>query len=77
MCDNDKSRTFVDCVLSGDARDTDIDDFIDQWTASRNGGSLASFLGFTDKEYALWVEEPEALQRILNAKGPRAISRAE
>lgn len=27
--------------------------------------SLAAFLGFTEDEYALWVEQPEALKSIL------------
>ena len=68
MCDNIQKQTFVDCVLSGQALVTDIDDFVDQWAESKKDGSLAAFLGLTDAEYALWVEHPESLPRILSSK---------
>ena len=45
--------------------DTEIDDFVEQWHQTTTSETLASFLGFTDDEYAIWVEQPEALGSIL------------
>jgi hypothetical protein len=56
---------FIEQVLQGDVLDTEIDDFVEQWHQAEAGQSLAEFLGLTDDEYALWVEQPEALRSIL------------
>jgi hypothetical protein len=56
---------FIEQVLEGDVLHTEIDDFVEQWHRIETGESLAEFLGFTDDEYALWVEQPEALRSIL------------
>ena len=60
-------RTFLDLVLTGDARQDDIDDFVDRWHDGDASCSLAEFLGMSDDEYALWVEKPAALRLILQA----------
>ena len=52
-------------VLAGDILDTEIDDFVQQWHEGQTTEGLAEFLGFSDEEYALWVEQPEALRSIL------------
>jgi hypothetical protein len=59
------SMNFVEQVMEGDVLDTEIDDFVEQWHQSKSDESLAEFLGFTDEEFALWVEQPEALRSIL------------
>ena len=56
---------FIEKVLEGDLLHTEIDDFVEQWHRAETDESLAEFLGFTDEEYALWVEQPEALRSIL------------
>lgn len=56
---------FMEKVLAGDVLDREIDDFVEQWHKSQTTQSLAEFLGFTDEEYALWVEQPESLRSIL------------
>ena len=56
---------FIEQVLLGDVLHTEIDDFVEQWHETETGETLAEFLGFTDDEYALWVEQPEALRSIL------------
>lgn len=63
--DINENMSFIEKVLAGDALDTEIDDYVEQW--HQNGGdlSLAEFLGLTDEEYALWVEQPESLRSIL------------
>ena len=60
-------QTFLDLVLAGDARQDDIDDFVDQWHDGDLSCSLAAFLGMSDDEYALWVEKPSSLHLILQA----------
>jgi hypothetical protein len=62
---NNNSKKFVDLVLEGDAFDTEIDDFVEQWHEGKSRLSLSEFLGFTKQEYALWVEQPESLRSIL------------
>ena len=60
MSSNKRMRqSFIDAVLAGDAVPADIDDFIDAWHASLEDIGLAEFLGMTDEEYALWVEQPD------------------
>jgi len=56
---------FIEQVLEGEVLETEIDDFVEQWHESNNKETLAEFLGFTEDEYALWVEQPEALRNIL------------
>ena len=68
MPTKEKEPTFVEYVLAGDALDTDIDNFVDKWQQTEDERSLASFLGFSESEYALWVEQPASLRIILHSK---------
>ena len=61
------SKSFVQSCLSGEARPDEIDHFVDQWHESNAACSLAEYLGFSDEEYAEWVETPERLSVILFA----------
>lgn len=63
-------KTFVEKCLGGEALLDDIDDYIDRWHEGKGDpdASLAAFLGFTDEEYKLWAEKPNALAFILNAR---------
>jgi len=56
---------FIEKVLEGEVLDTEIDDHVEQWHNGKSSQSLADFLGLTDDEYALWVEQPDALRSIL------------
>jgi len=65
--------TFVDACLAGDAFEHDVDQWVAQWHDAAPTSSVASitlddFLGMTDQEYALWVEQPSALRFILAAR---------
>lgn len=62
---NNNCRAFVESVLEGDVFVTEIDDFVEEWHKGNSDLSLAEFLGFTDEEYALWVEQPQAIRSIL------------
>ena len=56
---------FVDKALTGQALNTEIDEYVEQWHKSCTKETLAEFLGFTPEEYAFWVEKPESLDLIL------------
>ena len=63
-----RQETFVEQCLTGRAVASDIDDFVDQWHSGRGAGSLRTHLGFTEEEYALWVELPRSLSIIVFAR---------
>jgi hypothetical protein len=65
---SEPETTFVEKCLSGEAVADEIDDYIDQWHEECGTGELYEFLGFTQEEYALWVDRPEALGQILDAR---------
>ena len=57
---------FIEQVLEGEVLETEIDDFVEAWHRGEGANeTLAQFLGFTDNEYALWVEQPETLRSII------------
>ncbi len=68
---SEHEKTFVDLCFEGQADPKDIDQYVELWHKSDDGRSLAEFLGFSDEEYALWVEKPRALRHILSAKKNR------
>lgn len=43
----------------------DIDDFIYEWHAGNYDCSLHEFLGMSEQQYALWVENPRLENHIL------------
>ena len=61
-------RTFLEMVLSGDAKSEDVDDFVDRWHEGRDARTLAEAMGMSDDEYALWVEKSDALALIIEAR---------
>ena len=61
-------QTFVELVFAGDATEADLDEFIERWHESDDGRPIHKYLGFSRDEYALWVEQPEALKFILFSK---------
>jgi len=63
-----KNATFIELAAGGEVLLEEIDDFIDEWHDSEGKQSLASFLGMTDDEYALWAVEPDTLPFIVRAR---------
>ena len=60
--------TFIHMALAGEVEMDEIDDFVDAWHDSvADDGSLATFLGMTEEEYAAWVVNPDALPHIISA----------
>jgi hypothetical protein len=66
----DKNKTFIDKVLSGEAKVEDVDDAIDEWHNSDDSRTLADFLGIPDEweytEFLLYAEE--GLKKIINRR---------
>lgn len=62
------SVTFVDQWIQGEVPSEAIEDFVAAWHEGAGGESLPEFLGLSDDEYALWVEEPAFLAAILSAR---------
>ena len=60
--------TFVELYISGDIEAQKIDRFVAEWHEGDSEETLAAYLGFTEDEYARWVERPESLHSILRAK---------
>jgi len=61
-------KSFIEKVLAGKATAESIDNFIDQWHEGNGSETLPDYLGMTEDEYALWVETPEALDLIIQAR---------
>ncbi len=59
---------FIQECLSGTARLTDIDTYIEQWHQCNSDNSIQDFLGLTMHEYSLWVVNPEVLSKIVTAR---------
>lgn len=60
------SNFITDCI-EGNALMTDVDDYIDMWHESDSNLSLHDFLGMTEKEYKLFVEDESYLGSIITA----------
>jgi hypothetical protein len=61
--------TFKEKYLAGEIEFEAIDDYINEWNGSTSSDSLARFLGLSEEEEDLWIEESdEALQEHLDKK---------
>jgi hypothetical protein len=60
--------TFLDRYLNGEVLAEDIDDFIDVWHENPAGKEIYEFLGMSEKEYSLWLRDPDALPHIARAR---------
>ena len=58
---------FIEDCIAGNALMSEIDDYIDLWHESDSQLSLNDFLGMTQKEYALYVEDESYLATIITA----------
>jgi hypothetical protein len=64
-----RRATFLDLCLSGDVVMDEIDEFVEAWhTDDRINEPVHVFLGMSEEEYALWVEQPGSLRLILAAR---------
>lgn len=63
-----KRQTFMDRALSGEIEDPEeiVSNYIGEWHESATALPLHRWLGFTQEEYALFVEKPEFLPILLH-----------
>ena len=59
--------SFIEKCINGDALSIEIDDYIHQWHTSNSNLEIYEFLGMTETEYALFVEDESYLGVIINA----------
>lgn len=65
---DDRSKTFIDLCLSGEASMEDVDDFVDAWHDGAGKLSLREGLGMSEQEYARWINDPRELSRVIASK---------
>ncbi len=61
-------KSFIDLVLAGDALISEIEEYIEKWHKADSEKTVYAFLGMSEYEYALWVENSAFLKAIINAK---------
>lgn len=58
---------FINDVINADAILDKIDDYIEKWHDSDTDCSVFEYLGMTEEEYFLWVENDFYLKYIISA----------
>ena len=58
---------FINDVINADAILDEIDDYIEKWHDSDENRSVYEYLGMTEEEYLLWVENDFYLKYIVSA----------
>jgi len=58
---------FISDCITGDALMQEVDDYIAKWHEDESGADLHNFLGMTNKEYALFIEDENYLGLIISA----------
>lgn len=58
---------FINDVINADALLDEIDDYIERWHNSDSELSIFEYLGMTEEEYFLWVEDDFYLKYIISA----------
>ena len=58
---------FINDVINADAILDEIDDYIKKWHDSDTDCSVFEYLGMTEEEYFLWVENDFYLKYIISA----------
>ncbi|MGF9715241.1 hypothetical protein [Paenibacillus naphthalenovorans] len=59
---------FMDACMSGDAMADEIENYIEEWHESDSEETIYDFLGMTEEEYGLWVENESILKSIFFAR---------
>lgn len=63
-----KQKTFMDKLVAGEATIDQIDDAIDEWHDSKEDmGSIYEYLGLTEAEYGLFVQNTKNLEIIVES----------
>jgi len=63
---------FFELYARGEVSADEIGRYVEQWhegaTKNARESTLAGYLGFTESEYAQWVQDPDALPLIRDAR---------
>lgn len=59
---------FVNLCAKGELLCDDIDDYIDAWHDSDSNLEIYEYLGMTQREYRMWVHEPDILPFIITSR---------
>lgn len=59
------AENFVELCLAGNALLEEVDDFVDQWHEGSGDVSLRDFLGLSEAEYSLWMNDPDVLPYVI------------
>jgi hypothetical protein len=57
--------TFIDLCLKGNALIEEVDDFVERWHNGSAKASLRDFLGMSESEYSLWINDPDVLPYVI------------
>jgi hypothetical protein len=63
-----KNETFIDLCLDGRAVLEQVDDFVDQWHLGHDDVTLHDFLGLSQDEYSLWINDPDVLPYVIYSR---------
>lgn len=58
---------FIQDCINADALLEEIDDYIKKWHESDSNETIYDYLGMTEEEYYLWVEDDFYLKYIISA----------
>lgn len=61
-------KNFIQDCINADALLEEIDDYIDVWHNNDSKETIYEFLGMSQKEYRMWVENDEILKYIIKAR---------
>jgi len=62
-------KTFMDHVLAGEAKLEAIDDWVGEWHEYPDAGiPIEKWLGLTKEELNVWVQNPNALEQIVQSR---------
>ena len=68
----DRTENFIELCLKGNALVEEVDDFVERWHSSSIDASLRDFLGMSESEYSLWINDPDVLPYvIISRRGSR------
>lgn len=59
---------YMEACFAGEALQDEIEDYIEEWHESGSSEEIYEFLGMTEDEYAIWVENDSMLRTIFHAR---------
>jgi hypothetical protein len=62
------TENFIDRCLTGNALLEEVDDFVDEWHRGSGKGTLREFLGMSESEFSLWINDPDVLPYVILAR---------